>query len=378
MENIIVIPDSFKGTLEAIDVCNIMKDAIIRVMPNKKIITIPVADGGEGTVDCFLHSLADSKKIYCDTVNAFKEPIKTYYATVNNTAIIEVASVIGLPMFENRLDPVNATSYGVGIMIRHAIEQGCTKVVLGLGGSCTNDGGVGVAQALGTVFLDKDGKKITPNSSELGLINRIDTTNSENVLSGISISAMCDVANPFTGPNGATHIFSPQKGATPSTLEILEENMIELEKTILSNLKIDLSKIPGSGAAGGIGGGIVAFLNGNLQSGIDTTLDLVNFDAILSNSELVLTGEGRIDSQTLEGKVILGIAKRAKRKAIPVIVIAGSVEPGAEAICNFGVNAIFSINQQPIPFSESRHQSTENLKKTVTSIMEVYSLNSRG
>ena len=364
MKKCIIIPDSFKGTLSSIEVCNIIKEEVVKFFPTCEIHSIPIADGGEGTVDSFLYALS-GEKVNMKVRNPFGEPIHAYYGKVGDRAIIEVAQVVGLPQVEDRKNPAITTTYGVGQMVKHAIENGCNDIIIGLGGSCTNDGGVGAAAALGTIFKNSAGEEFIPVGENLNDISVIDNTVTRKLLKKCRITAMCDVDNPMYGRSGAAFVYASQKGADKEMIKMLDKNLRHLCKRIEEDLEIDVSSIPGSGAAGGLGGGIVAFFGGQLKSGIETTLNLVEFDHIIEDSDMIFTGEGRFDRQSLHGKAVMGIAKRAKLKNIPVTAIAGSIEGGVEEAYRSGLGAIFSINQKAEDFSASRYHSKENLKATV-------------
>lgn len=371
MKKCLIMPDSFKGTLSSVQICEIMKKQINKHFPDCNVIAIPVADGGEGTVDSFLYA-SNAKKIEVITSGPYGECIKTYYAKIEDTAIIEMASAAGLPMVENNKNPIKTTTYGVGTIIKEAVKNGCKNIIVGLGGSCTNDGGVGMARALGTIFYDEKGQEIVPYSNEFYKIAYIDNSATEKFLKDCKITAMCDIDNPLCGEKGASYIFGPQKGADIDTVKELDRNLKHLSNIILKSLKKDVCNMPGAGAAGGMGAGIVAFLNGNLKSGIDTVLDFIEFEKLSINADMIFTGEGKIDSQSLRGKVVIGIAQRAKKQNIPVIAIVGTIGEGAEGAYDMGVSSIFSINRQAVDFEKSRYFSAENLEKTMESILRFY------
>ena len=371
MKKCIIIPDSFKGTMSSIEICEIISSKVNEFYPACETITIPVADGGEGTVDCFIHAL-QAKKVPVQATGPYDEPLECYYARNNNTAIVEMAQAAGLPLVEKRKDPRLTTTYGTGLIIKQALEDGCTDIVIGLGGSCTNDGGVGAAYALGVKFYDIEGKPFLPTGNTLHKINKIDTTQAKELLNNCTITAMCDIDNPMYGTSGAAYIFGPQKGADEKMVVELDANLRALSRAIIANLGIDVSNIPGAGAAGAMGAGIVAFFGGTLKSGIHTVLDLIQFDDLIDDTDLIFTGEGRIDGQSLRGKVVIGIAERAKKKNIPVIAVVGAIGDDAEQSYSMGVSSIFSINRAAVDFEISRYQSKENLAATMDSLMRFY------
>lgn len=373
MKKCLIMPDSFKGTLSAVQICEIIKKQINKHFPDCNVIAIPVADGGEGTVDSFLYA-SNAKKIEIITSGPYGESIKTYYAKIEDTAIIEMASAAGLPMVENNKNPIKTTTYGVGTIIKEVVKNGCKNIIVGLGGSCTNDGGVGMARALGTIFYDERGQEIVPYSNEFYKIAYIDNSATEKFLKDCKITAMCDIDNPLCGKKGASYIFGPQKGANSEMVFELDKNLKHLSNIILKSLKKDVCNMPGAGAAGGMGAGIVAFLNGNLKSGIDTVLDFIEFEKLSKNADIIFTGEGKIDSQSLRGKVVIGIAQRAKKQNIPVIAVVGTIGEGADGAYNMGVSSIFSINRQAVDFEKSKYCSAENLEKTMDSILRFYKI----
>ena len=368
MKKCIVISDSFKGTLSSLEICRIARQSIPRFFPDCEVVTIPVADGGEGTVACFLEAL-HATPVTVETSGPYGDPIQATYARSGRCAIVEMACAAGLPLVGSRLNPEETTTYGVGTLIRHAIEGGCTEILLGLGGSATNDGGCGCAAALGVRFYDRDDQPFLPVGKSLGRIRRIDTTQAGLLLDGVKITVMCDVDNPLCGPSGAAHVFAPQKGADPQMVARLDEGLGSLASVIHRQLGADILHLPGAGAAGGMGGGCVAFLGAALKPGIEAILDLVEFDSHLSGADLVITGEGRIDSQSFRGKVISGITRRTRAKGIPVIAIVGGIDPSASEAYDLGVTALFGINREGKSFADCAHQSQENYQRTLEDVL---------
>lgn len=367
---IIVIPDSFKGTLTSVEICNAMKNKIKELIPDCRVLTIPIADGGEGTASCFLYALKDSRKVEMIASGPFGEPVSCFYTRYQNTAIIEMAQTAGLLLVENHLNPCKATTYGVGEMIAHAIRNGCTEIIIGLGGSCTNDAGVGCARALGVDFFDKTGTVFTPTADTLDQIHSFDLAKANQLLNRCCVTAMCDIDNPMYGSNGAAYVFAPQKGADEACVKLLDDNLKALSSVIITCLDRDVSTLPGAGSAGAMGAGIVAFLGGQLKSGIDTILDFIHFDEELADTDLIFTGEGKIDHQSLNGKAVIGIAKRARVEKVPVIAVVGAIGEGAMGAYELGVNAIFSINTTATDYEIARHHSKENLEITMNNIIK--------
>lgn len=367
----IVIPDSFKGSLSSAAICGIMKQSIQAQYPSADVVQIPVADGGEGSVDAFLSALKGEKKPV--TVKGpFGEPTEAFYGVVNgSTAVIEMAACAGLPLAEGRLNPCTATTYGVGELIAAAVSSGCKKIIVGLGGSCTNDAGAGMAAALGVKFYDRDGKAFVPAGGTLQDVNSIDLSGLDSRLAKTEIVTMCDIDNPLYGPTGAAYIFAPQKGADEATVRLLDAGLKHFSDVIQKDLKTDVSQIPGSGAAGGMGAGMVAFLHSKLQMGIETVLDTVHFDQLLKDTDMVFTGEGKIDTQSLRGKVVIGVAKRAKRAGVPVIAVVGDVGDQIDDAYTMGVTSIFSINRVAVEFKEARKRSSKDLRAAMDDIMRL-------
>ena len=370
MKQVILIPDSFKGTLSAVEFCRLGREVVEKHLPDCRVLTIPVADGGEGTVDCFVHAL-QARRVSVIVTGPWGEQVQAQYAVHEGTAFVEMAQAAGLPMVGERKDPSLTTTYGVGQMIRHAVEQGCRDIVLGLGGSCTNDAGTGAAAALGVRFFDADGAEFVPNGATLQQITAYDTSAAEALLNGCTLTAMCDIDNPMHGPQGAAAIFGPQKGADAAMVTMLDQGLCSLAAVMERQSGVDIAAIPGAGAAGAFGAGVVAFLGGALKSGIETVLDCVGFDELLRETDMVFTGEGQLDSQSLRGKVVIGIARRAAAKKVPVIAVVGSIGEGAEGAYELGVTSVFSINRRAEDFSVSRHKTRENFSATMDAIIRL-------
>lgn len=372
MKKIIIAPDSFKGTLSAMEICNVVNEEILKIFPHCQVKSVPIADGGEGTVDSFLMSV-EGEKISTEVTGPYFEKIKAHYGLIDNgkTAIVEMAAAAGLPMVSGRENPLKTTTYGVGELILQAVNSGAQRIIIGLGGSCTNDGGCGLAAALGVKFLDKNNQSFIPVGETLGEITTIDTSQVDERLSTIEMSAMCDVTNPLYGPQGAAYIFGPQKGADEEMVKILDENLKKygdlLEKV---PGKEEVSTLPGAGAAGGLGAGLNALLNISLVSGIEMILESIHFDEMIEGSDMIITGEGQIDGQSLGGKAIFGISKYAKEKDIPLCVITGqALDNQLEKAQELGISGIFTINRKALPFSESQYHSEDNLRYTIRNIL---------
>lgn len=371
MKKVIVMPDSFKGTMSSLEVCDQMASAIHEVHPDIEVTCIPVADGGEGSVDAFLAAM-QGEKVKLSVKGPFFEEMDAFYGRLDaHTAVVEMAACSGLPLVEGRANPMRATTYGVGELIDHAIKNGARKLIVGLGGSCTNDGGTGAAAALGAKFYNAQGESFVPTGGTLKEIVDIDVTECQERLKNIDRITMCDIDNPLYGKNGAAYVFAPQKGADEAMVEQLDEGLKHLAEIIKDSLDIDVSTLKGAGAAGGMGAGMVAFLGSRLQMGIETVLDVVDFEALLEGADVVFTGEGKIDVQSLSGKVVMGVARRAKAKGVPTIVLVGTIGEEIEPIYDEGVTAIFSINRAPIPFEQAKYKSKENLHFMMKNIMKL-------
>lgn len=372
MKKVVLIPDSFKGTLSSSKICDIINDRVKAHFPQCEVVSIPVADGGEGSVECFLTALG-GEKIYITAKNPYFEDIPSFYGLIDNgnTAVIEMAAAAGLPLVESRKDPRKTTTYGVGQLILDAASKGVKKIIVGLGGSSTNDGGCGAAAAIGVKFFKKNGDEFIPTGGTTHEIARIDMSSKAKILEGIEIVTMCDIDNPMYGPTGASHVFGPQKGADAEMVIFLDEGIKHLSEVIKKDLKKDLSEVPGSGAAGAMGAGMMAFFDSKLQMGIETVLDTVKFSSVISDADMIFTGEGKIDTQSLRGKVVIGVAKRAAKQKVPVTVIAGGADENIDEAYDLGVASIFSINRLPQDFEISRHKSVENMTFAVDNILRL-------
>lgn len=372
MQNFILVPDSFKGTLSAIEVCNIMKSSIKNLYKDANIISVPVADGGEGTVDAFLYALGGEKKSIWVSDAFNEQKILAHYAMLkDNIAVIEMAACAGLPLVKNRLEPDKTTTFGVGELIIDAINSGAKKIILGLGGSATNDGGCGMVAALGVKFKDEQDQEFIPTGGTLSQIYKIDMNNIYSKIKDVEFVSMCDVDNPLCGKLGASAVFAPQKGADEDMVRLLDEGLAHLAKIIKRDLHIEVKDIKGAGAAGGLGAGSIAFLQSKLTKGIDVILDTIKFDELVSKADIVFTGEGKFDSQSLHGKVVMGVANRSQKYKTPVIVVTGAIGENIQEAYNKGITAIFSINKEPMEFSKSALKSKENMILTMENILRL-------
>lgn len=376
MKKCVVVSDSFKGTVSSREICEIAQRVIPRHFPACEVVCIPVADGGEGTVDCFIQAMG-AQRVGVTVTNALGEKSAAAYARIGELAIIEMAAAAGLPQVGALRCPGTATTYGVGELIAHAVDSGCRKILLGLGGSATNDGGCGCAAALGVRFYDADGQSFVPVGDTLGRIARIDTAEADELLRSVEITVMCDVTNPLYGPTGAAYVFAPQKGADAEKVKSLDAGLRHFGDVIRSQYGLDVSAMPGAGAAGGMGAGCVALLGGTIQSGIDAVLDVTGFDRQLEGADLVITGEGRIDSQSADGKVVSGVARRTRAKGVPLIAIAGGIADSAGAVYDIGVSAMFSTDRAALPVDMLGARSPGDYEATLSDIMSLIAIAER-
>lgn len=369
MSKYVLIPDSFKGTLSSGAICRVMAEEIRAQEPDAEIVSIPVADGGEGTVEAFL-SAVGGQRVEVPCKGPYFEEMQGYFAMLpGDIAVVEMAVAAGLPLVGERRDPAATTTYGVGQLIAAALERGAKQIILGLGGSATNDGGCGAAAALGAEFRDAAGEIFIPTGGTLEKIAAISTAHMHPLAKAVPFTAMCDIDNPLCGENGASAVFGPQKGADAAMVARLDAGLQHLSAVVARDLHRDILDLPGSGAAGGFGGGSVAFFNSALRMGIDIVLDITHFDRAAKDADLILTGEGKLDSQSLRGKVVIGVARRAKPLGVPVAALVGGSETDLAAAYAEGVSGVFPINPVPLPFDEVRDHAEDNLRFTVRNLI---------
>lgn len=373
MKKFVLIPDSFKGTMSSLEVCRIMEESIRRHFPQAEVLSLPVADGGEGSVDAFL-TAAGGKKVPLRVKGPYGEEIDSFYGiTPDHTAVIEMAACAGLPLSEGVMRPDLASTYGVGQLMVHAAEQGCKKLIICLGGSCTNDMGAGAAAAAGVVFRNREGEEFVPTGATLGQIGSISRERLHPLLRGCEIIAMCDIDNPLYGESGAACVFAPQKGADAEMVRMLDQNLRRAAQAVKEQLSVSLDGVPGAGAAGGMGGGMLAFFGARLQMGITTVLDALSFERKARDADVVFTGEGKLDTQSLRGKVVVGVARRAKAIGVPVIAVVGDIGDGIDAVYEEGVCAVFSINRVAVDFSQAKLRSRQDMALTMENLMRFLS-----
>lgn len=372
---IIIAPDSFKHTMSAAQVCDLIAEAASAALPEAQIIKLPVADGGEGSIDALL-AAANGRKIYHTVQGPLFEAVNVYYGLVGEpgreTAVIELAAICGLTMVAAP-DPERTTTFGVGQMIRRVLDDGHTRVTLCIGGSATNDGGIGALAALGAVFIDAKGHAVEPVGGNLANINTIDTRGLDRRLETLTMDIACDVTNPLYGENGAAYVFAPQKGAGFEAVKRLDNGLRHYAQVLQTHTGRDIAHIPGSGAAGGFATGFLAYgHNVRIIPGAEWVLDTVAFDACLQNAALVVTGEGSTDHQTLSGKTVLGVLRRAAKQQIPVVILAGAVDDGVdEALYAEGARAVFACCRRPAPFESIRDECPEWLRRTAMNMFRM-------
>ena len=352
--------DSFKGTLSSEQTVELLAKAAKNVFGEIEYSGVPVADGGEGTTDAVI-AAENGEKVFVDVFGPLMERTQAYYGKFGeDKAVLEMAAASGLPMVPmDKRNPLNTTSYGTGEMIRHALDQGFKDISIAIGGSDTNDGGIGCARALGVRFLDKDGRELEGRGEDLEKICSIDVSELDPRIKDAKITVMCDVTNPLCGENGATYTFGAQKGGTPEILDRLEKGMCNYRDVIKKQFGIDPDRLQGGGAAGGLGTALKVFLGGEMKSGIETVLDLIDFDRRLEGVDLVVTGEGRTDWQSCFGKVMQGVGERSAAKGIPAVGLCGSLGRDAMQITEHGIVSLMTTVDAPMPLEEALDKAEE-------------------
>jgi len=374
MKNIVIASDSFKGSLTSIEVSDAAEIGIRNVFPQCNVIKVNVADGGEGTVEVIVKALGGN--IHTATVtDPLGRPINATYGIVEQkgikTAVIEMSAASGLPhLLPEERNPLITSTYGTGLLILNALTQGCRKFLIGIGGSATNDAGTGMLSALGVKFLDSSGKLLKGSGSDLEYIAKIDVSSLLPEAKASEFIVACDVDTPFCGPEGAAHVFAPQKGATPQMVDVLDRGMFSFAKRIAATFNTNIIPIDGAGAAGGLGGAFKVFLNAHLTKGIEMVLNVISFDSIIRDADLVITGEGRVDFQTAKGKTAAGVLEHTKKAGIPTIVIGGSVEM-CPALKNMGFAGIYPIINTPVSLEKAMQKdfASANISRTIEQVL---------
>jgi glycerate kinase len=368
MKRFLLVPDSFKGTMDAGEVCAIWEKAIQTHCPGAYIKNIPMSDGGEGMVDSYLR-ICGGERIVHTVRGPLGEPVQAAYGILpDGAAVMEMAACAGLPLVGENKNPMITTTWGVGELLLAAAQKGVKNVILGLGGSATNDCGIGLAAAIGYRFTDKNGQDVAPLAKNMQLIAHIQKPQKP---LGLTVTAACDVDNPLYGPTGATYTFGMQKGADEAALALLDAGLANMAEVIKNDLSVDVANIPGAGAAGGLGGGTVAFLGGVLKPGIELLLDAAKINDELQTADIVFTGEGRIDWQSAHGKVPVGVSRRAKKFGVPCVALCGSLGQGYEAVYEEGITAVFSSISRPGTFEEIKSTCREDMVRLVDSVLRL-------
>jgi glycerate kinase len=366
---IVIAPDSFKDALSSRKVAEAICNGIHAASPQDEAVVFPLADGGEGTAD-ILGEYMRATKIFVRVEDALGRPCEAfyYYSKENHTAVVEMAQASGLQRlaFDER-DCLKTSSYGTGQLMREAIDRGAKKIILTIGGSATNDAGMGMATALGIRFFDDKDRLLKGSGSELLRVKRYDKRGME-WPDEVSVEVLCDVDNPLFGPQGAAYVYAPQKGADPQAVETLDKGLRHFAKVIAHQEKTDFAEIPGAGAAGGLGFGTLAFCGARLFKGIDFVLEYTHFAQQLTNADYIITGEGKIDQQTTRGKLISGIMKYALCSQVPVIAFCGTLDANLQDIRNLGLQAVFSIQSQPTALQEALRHTSRNLELTAYNV----------
>jgi glycerate 2-kinase len=374
MKKLIIAPDSYKGSLTAKEICDIIGDVARVYFPGLEIIKLPIADGGEGLVDALLYAEIGDKVMVNVKDPLWRDIEASYGILGNGIAVIEMAAASGLPLLKrNERNVLDATTFGTGQLIKDALERGCREFILGLGGSATNDGGAGAAGALGIHYIGTDQKQIFSGKG-LRSLERIDDSGIFEALKQAQFTIACDVTNPLHGSNGAAFIFGPQKGASVQDVSLLDEGLENLANVVMRQTGVDLQAIPGTGAAGGMVVPFLIFTNAQVKRGLDVVLDTIHFDHHLEGCDLVITGEGRTDYQSSMGKALSGIGLRAMTKSIPVIAISGALQSGYESLYENGISAFFSTCREVVSLDTAIANAAENLRNTSRDVFRLIKL----
>lgn len=373
---IVIAPDSFKESLTALEAATAIENGLKKILPEASFVKVPMADGGEGTVQSLVD--ATGGKIITKTVTGpLGTPVEAFFGISGDekTAVIEMAAASGLHLVSpGDRNPLITTTRGTGELIAAALDYGVEQIIIGIGGSATNDGGAGMARALGIMLLDSDGKEIGEGGGALNSLAAVNIAGLDKRLKSVKIDVACDVDNPLTGMRGASHIFGPQKGATQEMVKALDNNLHHFADIIHKDLGKDIEHVSGAGAAGGLGGGLMAFLSAELKRGVDIVLEATKLETHLLDADFVITGEGKIDAQTIFGKTPIGVAKTAKRQNVPVIAIAGNVASDSEIVHEHGIDAVFSIVPGVIALEDAFENASTYVERIAANIASVIKL----
>ena len=376
---IVIAPQAFKQSIGARAAAIAIQTGVLQAVPDAETVLIPVADGGDGTLAALIDTTG-GRYFTAQVTGPLGDTVSAQWGVMGDgqTAVIEMALASGLALIpDHRRDPRTATTYGTGQLMRAALDAGYTNLIIGLGGSATNDGGTGMAAALGARFLDSAGNPLPPGGAALAQLASIDTSNLDAGLAEATIVGATDVTNPLCGDTGASAIFGPQKGATPEIVQELDECLANLANVIESDLGLQVADTPGAGAAGGLGAGLIAFANCDLRSGIDMVCDALDFDASAADADLVITGEGRADRSTAFDKAPVGIARRSRALGLPTLLVAGSLGEGYDALYQHGIDAIIPIAEEPSTLESSLQNGAELLERAAERAVRLYALGRR-
>jgi len=366
---IVIAPDSFKESLSAMEVARAIEAGFREIFPHARYQLLALADGGEGTVGALLEA-GGGRRVGLTVAGPLGEPVAAFYGLMrDDTALIELAAASGLELVAPaRRDPMRAGSYGTGQLIRAALDAGARRFILGVGGSACNDGGAGMLQALGVRFLDAEGAELGPGGGELARLARIDASGLDARIAACVVDVACDVSNPLLGPDGASAVFGPQKGASAAMVAQLDANLRRYADAIEGALGLRVGQLAGGGAGGGVATAMLAFLGGRLRPGSEIVNEAIGLDAALADADLVVTGEGRIDSQTIHGKTPIGVARVARRHGKPVIAIGGCLSPQAALVHGHGIDAVFGAVSRPCSVEEALAEAAVNLRAAARNV----------
>ncbi len=376
---IVIAPDSYKESLSAMDVATAIEQGFRHVLPDATYIKVPMADGGEGTVQSLIDA-SNGQLMTCTVTDPLGRPVDAFWGLMGDgkTAVIEMAAASGIHLVAPELrNPLLTTTFGTGELILAAAAHGVKKIIIGIGGSATNDGGIGMAQALGIQLLNAQGQALGFGGGALSELATIDTSGLHASLQGIELEVACDVTNPLCGPTGASAIFGPQKGATAEMVAQLDSNLSHYADIIEQQLGASVKESAGAGAAGGMGAALMGLLNAQLRPGVDIVIDAVQLTQIVQDADLVITGEGRIDSQTIHGKTPIGVARTAKRFNKPVIGIAGCLAPDCHGVYDHGIDAVFSVVSRSVSLAEALAEAAINVELMARNVAALYAMPSK-
>lgn len=371
---VLICPASFKGSLSAREASLAMERGVLRAWPGVETVRIPVADGGEGLVDALVEATR-GRTVKLTVTGPLGEPVSSFFGILGDgvTAVVEMAAAAGLPQVPpERRDPRFTTTYGVGELIRAALDEGCRRVIIGLGGSATHDGGAGMAQALGARLLDGEGRDLAPGGAALTRLARIEMSGMDGRVRQTEFVAASDVTNPLTGPLGAAAVYGPQKGATPAMIPVLDAALGRFGRVLEAAVGRNLAELPGAGAAGGLGAGTMGFLGARLTPGIDMVIEATGLRGQMADAGLALVGEGRLDDQTAMGKAPAGVARLAQKLGVPVLAVGGSLAPGSEALYDIGVVGMSATAPGPISLPEAMARADELLADACERMIRIY------